>query len=159
MSRRQPRSTRTVTLFPGTTLFRSVLISYGDTECGGGVAGWNIKDDAAHWATKLGSVGRAHAGCQLRVVDPESGEPLGPDTPGVLEVVASQLGEQWVRTTDLARIDEDGFLWILGRADQAIIRGGFKVIPADVRAALERHPSVKGAEIGRASCREREGQY
>ena len=43
----------------------------------------------------------------------------------------------WNRTTDLARIDADGFLWILGRADQAIIRGGFKVLPDDVRVALE----------------------
>src|SRR3546814_20488915 len=122
MSRRQPRSTRTVTLFPGTTLFRSVLISYGATEFGGGVAGWNIKDHAAHWATKRGSVGRAHAGYQLRVVDPESGEPLGPDTPGVLAVVASQLGEQWDRPQDLARIDEAGFLWIQGRGAQALTR-------------------------------------
>ena len=47
---------------------------------------------------------------------------------------------RWTRTTDLARIDADGFLWILGRADQAIIRGGFKVRPDDVRAALERDP-------------------
>src|SRR3546814_4916640 len=60
---------------------------------------------------------------------------------------SSQLGEQWVRTPDLARVDEAGFLWSLGRADQAIIRGGFKVIPDDVRAALERHPSVKGAAV------------
>ena len=52
-----------------------------------------------------------------------------------------------MRTTDLARIDADGFLWILGRADQAIIRGGFKVLPDDVRAALERHPAVRGAAV------------
>ncbi|HSA41451.1 MAG TPA: long-chain fatty acid--CoA ligase, partial [Mycobacterium sp.] len=41
----------------------------------------------------------------------------------------------------------DGFLWILGRADQAIIRGGFKVLPDDVRAALETHPAVRGAAV------------
>jgi acyl-CoA synthetase (AMP-forming)/AMP-acid ligase II len=52
-----------------------------------------------------------------------------------------------VRTTDLARLDADGFLFILGRADQAIIRGGFKVRPDDVKAALERHPSVRGAAV------------
>ena len=52
-----------------------------------------------------------------------------------------------MRTTDLARIDDDGFLWILGRADQAIIRGGFKVLPDDVRAALESHPAVQGAAV------------
>ena len=52
-----------------------------------------------------------------------------------------------MRTTDMARIDADGFLWILGRADQAIIRGGFKVMPDDVRTALESHPAVQGAAV------------
>ncbi len=47
----------------------------------------------------------------------------------------------------MARIDADGFLWILGRADQAIIRGGFKVMPDDVRTALESHPAVRGAAV------------
>jgi long-chain acyl-CoA synthetase len=113
-----------------------VLISYGATEFGGGVAGWNLADHREFWATKRGSVGRAHPGCELRVAD------------GVLEVRSRQLGtDGWVRTTDLARLDDDGFLWILGRADQAIIRGGFKVQPEDVRAALERHPAVRGAAV------------
>ena len=73
----------------------------------------------------------------------------GPDQPGLLEVKPGQLGPSadWMRTTDLARIDADGFLWILGRADQAIIRGGFKVMPDDVRAALESHPAVQGAAV------------
>ena len=123
-----------------------VLVNYAATEFGGGVAGWNVEDHRTFWSTKRGSVGHAHPGCELRVVDPASGEPLGPDAEGVLEVQAGQLGEAgWVRTTDLARIDPDGFVWILGRADQAIIRGGFKVLPDDVRAALERHPAVLGA--------------
>jgi acyl-coenzyme A synthetase/AMP-(fatty) acid ligase len=125
-----------------------VLVSYGATEFGGGVAGWNLKDHQAFWSAKRGSVGRAHAGCELRVVDPDTGASRGAEAEGVLEVKASQLaGHGWVRTTDLARIDEDGFLWILGRADQAIIRGGFKIIPDDVRLALERHPSVRGAAV------------
>ncbi|HEU4538179.1 MAG TPA: phosphoenolpyruvate carboxylase, partial [Polyangiaceae bacterium] len=74
------------------------------------------------------------------MVDADTGARLGPDEPGLLEVKARQLGDAsgWTRTTDLARIDADGFLWILGRADQAIIRGGFKVLPDEVRAALER---------------------
>jgi acyl-CoA synthetase (AMP-forming)/AMP-acid ligase II len=53
----------------------------------------------------------------------------------------------WVRTTDLARLDADGFLWIVGRADQAIIRGGFKVHPNQVAAVLEHHPAVRGAAV------------
>jgi acyl-CoA synthetase (AMP-forming)/AMP-acid ligase II len=126
-----------------------VLVSYAATEFGGGVAGWNLADHRRYWAAKRGSVGRAHPGCELRVVDPESGDHLPPDVDGLLEVKARQLddGSAWVRTTDLARIDADGFVWILGRADQAIIRGGFKVRPDDVRAVLERDPRVRGAAV------------
>ena len=126
-----------------------VLSSYAATEFGGGVAGWNLADHERFWTAKRGSVGRAHAGCELRVVDPEHGAILGAGAEGLLEVKAAQLGtgSEWVRTTDLARIDADGFVWILGRADQVIIRGGFKVRPDDVRAALERHPRVRGAAV------------
>lgn len=123
-----------------------VLISYAATEFGGAVAGWNLKTHREWWADKRGSVGTAAPGCELRVVD------------GLLEVKAGQLGAGegagaptdeggWVRTTDLARIDDDGFVFILGRADQAIIRGGFKVLPEDVKAALERHDAVRFAAV------------
>jgi acyl-CoA synthetase (AMP-forming)/AMP-acid ligase II len=125
-----------------------VLATYAATEFGGGVAGWNLEDHRAFWAAKRGSVGRAHEGCELRVVDPESGRPVATDTEGLLEVKAVQLDDDaWVRTTDFARMDTDGFLYILGRADQAIIRGGFKVHPDDIKAALERHPAVRGAAV------------
>ncbi|OBH43943.1 class I adenylate-forming enzyme family protein [Mycobacterium mantenii] len=125
-----------------------VLTSYAATEFGGGVAGWTLPDHQRYWKTKRGSVGRANPGAQLRVVA-EDGTPLGPDQVGLLEVKPGQLGPaaQWMRTTDMARIDDDGFLWIVGRADQAIIRGGFKVMPDDVRAALESHPAVAGAAV------------
>ncbi|GFM18037.1 MULTISPECIES: class I adenylate-forming enzyme family protein [Mycobacteriaceae] len=126
-----------------------VLTSYAATEFGGGVAGWTPADHRDHWQAKRGSVGRANPGAQLRVVDPDTGAPLGPDEPGLLEVIPAQFGPDagWLRTTDIARIDADGFLWILGRSDQAIIRGGFKVMPDDVRAALEQHPAVTGAAV------------
>jgi acyl-CoA synthetase (AMP-forming)/AMP-acid ligase II len=126
-----------------------VLISYAATEFGGGVAGWNLADHKQYWAAKRGSVGRAHAGCELRIVEPETGTPLAPDTAGLLEVKTRQLGDDqaWIRTTDVARIDADGFVWILGRADQAIIRGGFKVLPDDVRVALESDARVRSAAV------------
>jgi acyl-CoA synthetase (AMP-forming)/AMP-acid ligase II len=125
-----------------------VLTSYAATEFGGGVAGWNLADHQRYWRDKRGSVGRATLGAQLRVVD-DDGEPVEAGTPGLLECKPGQLGPgiDWIRTTDLARIDDDGFLWILGRADQAIIRGGFKVMPDDVRSALEAHPAVAGAAV------------
>jgi acyl-CoA synthetase (AMP-forming)/AMP-acid ligase II len=125
-----------------------VLTSYAATEFGGGVAAWTLADHQRYWTDKRGSVGRANPGAQLRVVDGDR-TPLAPGEQGLLEVKPAQLGAgvDWIPTTDLARIDEDGFLWILGRADQAIIRGGFKVMPDDVRAALESHPAVRGAAV------------
>jgi acyl-coenzyme A synthetase/AMP-(fatty) acid ligase len=132
-----------------------VLTSYAATEFGGGVAGWTLPDHQQYWRTKRGSVGRANPGAQLRVVA-DDGTPLGPDEVGLLEVKPGQLGPsaQWMRTTDMARLDADGFLWIVGRADHAIIRGGFKVMPDDVRTALESHPAVAGAAVtGRSDTR------
>jgi acyl-coenzyme A synthetase/AMP-(fatty) acid ligase len=125
-----------------------VLTSYAATEFGGGVAGWTLADYQTYWHVKRGSVGRASLGAQLRVVD-DCGAPLGPGEAGLLEVKPGQLGPSadWMRTTDMARIDADGFVWILGRADQAIIRGGFKVMPDDVCTALESHPAVQGAAV------------
>lgn len=125
-----------------------VLTSYAATEFGGGVASWSLSDHKEYWRAKRGSVGRANPGAQLRIVD-EDGKMLGPDEKGLLEVIPAQMDpdSEWMRTTDLARIDADGFVWILGRADQAIIRGGFKVMPDEVRTALESHPAVLGAAV------------
>ncbi|MFG1929289.1 class I adenylate-forming enzyme family protein [Mycobacterium sp. NPDC048908] len=125
-----------------------VLTSYAATEFGGGVAGWTLADYQKYWRDKRGSVGKATLGAQLRVVD-DDGIPLPPGQAGLLEVKPGQLGPStgWMRTTDMACVDDDGFLWILGRADQAIIRGGFKVMPDDVRAALESHSAVRGAAV------------
>jgi long-chain acyl-CoA synthetase len=125
-----------------------VLTSYAATEFGGGVASWTLADYRNYWHDKRGSVGRANPGALLRVVD-DDGAALAPDEIGLLEVRPAQLGPsaEWMRTTDMARLDADGFLWIVGRADQAIIRGGFKVMPEDVRGALEGHPAVAGAAV------------
>jgi acyl-CoA synthetase (AMP-forming)/AMP-acid ligase II len=121
-----------------------VLTTYGATEFSGGVAGWTLRDYKQYGKAKRGSVGRANAGVELRTVDPETGAVLGADEIGLLEVQTKQHGSdlEWVRTTDLARIDAEGFLWVVGRADGAINRGGFKLLPAQVEKALEEHPSV-----------------
>ncbi|MCU1692598.1 MAG: AMP-dependent synthetase and ligase [Frankiales bacterium] len=124
-----------------------VLSVYGATEFSGAVAGWSLRDHATHWAAKRGSVGRPFPGVQLRVVD-EDGRQLGAGQAGRLEVCTRQAGNGgWLRTTDLARLDDDGFLFILGRADDVIVRGGFKVSPGTVAAALQRHPSVVEAAV------------
>lgn len=123
-----------------------VLTSYGATEFAGEVAAWTIADRAAHAATKAGAVGRVHSGVDARVVDPATEEVVRGD--GVLELRSPRVaGGSWVRTNDLARLDEDRFLWILGRADDVIIRGGFKVDPDEVAEVLATHPSVREAAV------------
>lgn len=125
-----------------------VLVSYGATEFAGGVAGWTIEDHRKWARAKRGSVGRAHPGCELRVVDPADGRELPVGSVGLLEVRSAQASASgWVRTADLAAIDADGFVWIKGRADNVINRGGFKIVPADVAQVLERHPSVRKASV------------
>jgi acyl-CoA synthetase (AMP-forming)/AMP-acid ligase II len=126
-----------------------VLALYGATEFAGGVAGWTLADHREWAESKRGSVGRAHPGCELRIVNPEDDSMLPFGEIGLLEVHSAQLGADagWVRTTDLARLDADGFLWIVGRSDDAILRGGFKIAPAEVEEVLERHPAVREASV------------
>ena len=126
-----------------------VLAQYGATEFVGAIAGWSLEDFRAHYAAKRGSVGRIQAGIQARVVHPESGVPLGTKQEGILELKGQQINstDSWTRTTDRASLDEDGFLWIHGRADSAINRGGFKVHPEDIVRAIQEHPAVREAVV------------
>ena len=120
-----------------------MLQNYGATEFAGAVAGWSLGDFRKFYAEKPGSVGRFQPGVTGRVVDPDTGVELAAGEEGVLEMQAAQFGNggAWLRTTDRAVIDADGFLFIRGRADNAIIRGGFKVHPDDVNKVLESHPA------------------
>jgi long-chain acyl-CoA synthetase len=126
-----------------------VLQNYGATEFAGGVAGWTIGDHRDHYKDKRGSVGRMNPDCEGRVVDPETGAVLEAGREGLLELRAQHLGDgkSWIRTTDLAVLDADRFLWINGRFDNVILRGGFKIFPDDVVRAIEAHPAVREAAV------------
>ncbi len=125
-----------------------VLQNYGATEFGG-VAGWTLGDFKAHYPQKRGAVGRVNPGVEARVVDAETHQPLAPGEKGVLELRGRQVGdgETWVRTTDIAIVDADRFLFILGRSDNVIIRGGFKVDPDEVAGALRLHEAIHEAAV------------
>lgn len=132
-----------------TTYGVPIVQGYGATEFLGGVTGWPGDLHARYGQHKRGSVGRALAGVELRVVDRVTGEVLAPDVVGGLDVKSARraqgVPDGWVATNDLARIDDDGFVWILGRSDDVIIRGGFKVALGEVEAALLEHPGVREA--------------
>jgi long-chain acyl-CoA synthetase len=126
-----------------------ILITYGATEFAGAVAGWTLKDFRASWASKKGSVGRPFPGVRLQVVD-DDGTVLPAGQTGRLQVASPQVGDsadRWVTTSDLAHIDSDGYLYIDGRADDVIVRGGFKIAPETVVRALRTHDAVADAAV------------
>jgi acyl-CoA synthetase (AMP-forming)/AMP-acid ligase II len=104
--------------------------------------------------------GRAVGLVGLRVVDPQSGRPLGAGTRGELWVRGPEMFAGyadpvqtaaviapggWYRTGDLATVDGEGWLRIVGRLKDVIIRGGENISASEVEAALEAHPDVRHA--------------
>jgi len=116
---------------------------------------------------KLHTVGRPAPGSELRVLD-DSDQPVPSGTPGNL-VGRSQTmmagyknrpdqtregywtdpatGETWQRMGDIGRIDDDGFVELVGRAKDMIISGGFNIFPSDLEAELEKEPGVAEAAV------------
>ncbi len=123
-----------------------ILIDYGATEFGG-VTAWTLADHRKFACKKPGSVGRVVQGAQIRIRDPQTGRLIEDGKTGLLEVYVERRTDDWVSTNDLAEIDFDGFLYIRGRADDAIIRGGFKVLPNEIENVLRQHPDVQDAAV------------
>lgn len=127
-----------------------VMQAYGQTETGGEVIGWSPQEWDEFGNEKRGSVGRAHAGIELRIVepgqDPETSA-LDAGEPGELWLRGVRGRDGWHRTGDIARVDDDGFVWVVGRADDVIVCGGFKIAPLAVEHVLERHPAIQEVAV------------
>ena len=63
------------------------------------------------------------------------------------EATAETITDGWLHTGDIARMDEDGFLYIVDRAKDMVLRGGENVYSAEVEAAIYEHPSVAEAAV------------
>lgn len=93
----------------------------------------------------LASVGRAAPGVELIIPEP--------DDQGIGEVVAraehffAPDEDGWLRTGDLGRLDNEGYLYLVGRSDDKIIRGGENVYPLEIERVLELHPAVHEAAV------------
>jgi acyl-CoA synthetase (AMP-forming)/AMP-acid ligase II len=124
-----------------------IIYAYGATEFLGSVASWTLDLRRQFGDAKMGSVGRAVPNVELRIVDPETGEPLPPGEEGLVSVLATKVRPGWTRTSDVGVIDEDGFLFLRGRADGAIMRGGFKLLPEVIERVLHAHPAVLEAAV------------
>ncbi|BBY06643.1 class I adenylate-forming enzyme family protein [Mycobacterium noviomagense] len=109
-------------------------------------------------AKRLGSVGQAVPGIELQIRD-ENGAVLGPGQTGELFVRGDQVSgrytgigsvlddDGWFPTKDIAMLDEDGYLFIGGRSDDTIIRGGENIAPAELEDVLIEHPQVRDVAV------------
>jgi long-chain acyl-CoA synthetase len=133
-----------------------VLEGYGLSETSP-VASFNFADRER----KPGSIGTPIRGVQMRVVDKDDHEvPQGEvgeiliRGPNVMkgywhrpEATAEAIRDGWFHTGDLARVDEDGYFYIVDRKKDLIIRGGYNVYPREIEEVLYEHPAVAEAAV------------
>ncbi len=122
-----------------------VRLAYGATEFAGSLCAWMPDDVDKFGESKRNSVGRALPDTKLRIIDPDTGAELPAGEQGLLEAKVAPISPDWIRTTDIASVDADGFVTLHGRADGAINRGGFKILPETVRRVLISNPAVRDA--------------
>jgi len=156
----------------GTTVFEwarealGVTINemFGQTEMN-----YIVGNSHALWPVKPGSMGRPYPGHRITALD-ESGEPVGPGGTGEIAVhriapdgapdpvffleyfknpdgTRAKFTGDWSRTGDVARIDEDGYFWYEGRADDMFKAAGYRIGPSEIENCLVRHPAVANAAV------------
>ncbi len=133
-----------------------VLEGYGLTE-----ASPCVCMNRADMPYKIGSVGPPIEGVTVRIVDDE-GNTLPPGKVGEIcvkghnvmlgyhnmpEETARTIVDGWLHTGDMGYLDEDGYLFLVDRKKDLIIRGGENIVPADVEEVLMRHPAVEEAAV------------
>jgi long-chain acyl-CoA synthetase len=138
-----------------------VTEGYGLTECAPVVTTTtNVEKTTA--LTKIGSIGRVLPGVEVRLVD-ESGENALRGDAGEIWVRGPNVflgyfedpqatsraltADGWLRTGDIAVIDDDGFFYLVDRAKDLIIVSGFNVYPAEVEEAIREHSAVAQAAV------------
>ena len=152
---------RALRLFPGV----GFVNAYGLTETSSTIAVLTPEDhrqalgsDDPNVRARLTSVGSPVPGIEIQVRGPD-GQPVasgeagelwvrGPQVSGVYKGIGSVLDSAgWFPTHDRARIDADGYLFVEGRADDTIIRGGENISPAEIEDVLLRHSAIREAAV------------
>lgn len=136
-----------------------ITICYGLTEASP-VITQTKRDDQIE--KRVETVGKAHPPVDVKIIDPETGRELPPNEPGELvargynimkgyykmpEETDKAIENGWLHTKDLAEMDEDGYIKILGRVDDMIIRGGENVYPREIEEFLYTHPKIKDVAV------------
>jgi acetyl-CoA synthetase len=133
------------------------------------------------WPAKAGSMGRAYPGHRVAVLD-EAGRVLPPGQPGEVALHRRDIhgdpdpvfflgywnearatrakftgdpADSWCRTGDTAVMDEQGYLWYRGRADDVFKSAGYRIGPSEVENCLVKHPAVANAAVVPKPDRER----
>lgn len=150
---------RALAAFPTTGLVNA----YGLTETASTIAVLGPDDhrdaylsDEPAVRARLGSVGRVLPTIEIEIRSDENGGSLGPNERGILHVRGEQVAGEyatgrlldangWFCTRDAAWVDDEGFLFIEGRADDTIIRGGENIAPAEIEEALLSHAEIADA--------------
>ena len=128
-----------------------ILEGYGLSETSP-VASFNHPDQER----KPGSIGTPVEGVQMRLVD-DAGQPVPAGEIGEIairghnvmkgywnkpEATAEAITDGWFRTGDMAKVDSDGYYYIVDRKKDLIIRGGYNVYPREIEEVLHEHPAV-----------------
>jgi fatty-acyl-CoA synthase len=137
-----------------------MTIAYGMTETSP-VSTQCTTDDPLE--RRVSTVGRVHPHVEIKIVDPPTGEVVARGTPGELcsrgymvmrgywnnEEASRQAidAARWMHTGDLATIDADGYVNIVGRIKDMIIRGGENIYPREVEEFLYAHPDIADVQV------------
>jgi fatty-acyl-CoA synthase len=136
-----------------------VTICYGMTETSP-VSTQTRKDDSLERRTA--TVGRVHPHLEVMIIDPDTDLPVPTGEPGELctrgysvmigywdepEKTAEVLRRGWMHTGDLATMDSDGYVNIVGRIKDMVIRGGENVYPREIEEFLYTHPDIVDAQV------------
>ncbi|MGF1597856.1 MAG: AMP-binding protein [Acidimicrobiales bacterium] len=137
-----------------------VTICYGMTETSP-VSTQTATDDPID--KRVGTVGRAHPHVEIKIVDPETGEIVPRGVPGEFCTRGYSVmtgywndpertreaidGDGWMHTGDLAEMDDEDYVNIVGRIKDMIIRGGENVYPREVEEFLYGHPAIRDVQV------------
>lgn len=145
---------------------REIVTGYGMTECGGAMTLTLPEDDLAYTSQTVGrpklagvaGVPEADAITEYKTIDPVTGEDLKPHEEGELvsrgpttmlgfwrkpeETADAVDSDGWLRSGDLGRVREDGYLEVTGRAKELYKSGGELVMPREIEDLLSRHPAI-----------------
>jgi acetyl-CoA synthetase len=131
---------------------------YGQTE-----ADFVVGHCGSRWPLRAGSMGRPYPGTEAGIMR-EDGSLSGVGEVGEVvirsphptmlleywnqpEATAAKFAGEWLRTGDLARLDEDGYFWFESRLDDVIKSSGYRIGPAEIEESLLRHPAVAQAAV------------